>query len=63
LLRQGDPRAALSRVQQLPALMTVQAGVVITQGRGDTDHRYLKAISVKGCVGVEPGHGLSDFSD
>ncbi|MOA32526.1 hypothetical protein D3C78_1537520 [compost metagenome] len=63
LLRQGNARAALAGKQQLPTLMLMQARIVITEGGGDADDRRGETVGIEMCVGVEPGHGLSDFSD
>jgi hypothetical protein len=63
LLRQGYARTALTGKQQLPALMLMHARIVITEGCGDADNRCGETVGIEMCVGVEPGHGLSDFSD
>jgi hypothetical protein len=47
LLRQGNARAALAGKQQLPALMLMQARIVVTEGCGDADDRCGKLSGSK----------------
>ncbi|KIH82936.1 hypothetical protein UCMB321_3391 [Pseudomonas batumici] len=63
MLRQRDARAALMGKQQLTSLMLMEAGVVIAQGGGNANDRRRVVVGVESCMGVEPGHRLSDFKD
>ena len=61
LVVQGDTGAALAREQQLPALVAVQAGVVITEQGGNADDRRCQVVGIESSVVGEPGHRLSDL--
>ncbi|RMQ91931.1 hypothetical protein ALP97_200289 [Pseudomonas salomonii] len=61
LVVEGDTGAPSAGEQQLPALVAVQTGVVITKQGGDADDRRCQVVGIERGVGGEPGHRLSDL--